>query len=71
MLQQLARFEMPFSCMGDFGLCRCTKKLLSVIFPLFFQTLNIPDAYQDERFDPAVCIQYFMLNDISWQPYVT
>ena len=57
--------------MGDFGLCRCTKKLLSVIFPLFFQTLNIPDAYQDERFDPAVCIQYFTLNDISWQPYVT
>ena len=21
---------------------------------LLFQTLNIPDAYQDERFDPAV-----------------
>ena len=29
-----------------------TLKLIGLF--LLFQTLNIPDAYQDERFDPAV-----------------
>lgn len=26
----------------------------SIYFLLIFQTLNIPDAYKDERFDPSV-----------------
>ena len=30
----------------------------SIYFLLIFQTLNIPDAYKDERFDPSVSTRF-------------